>query len=160
MQGIFNLVCKFFLLMILAYNANFARANEHRLGLSLGGGSLAYGIGHLSYDQIGILPHKHWSIGLEAGGFFGGFLIAPRALYWEKASSMSGWYVGPKVVFGNSNYLNYSSSFFAIGGEGGWSYRFTEGPKGLDFGGGLDLYATNHGFWGAIKFTVGFLIPK
>ncbi|WP_186646446.1 hypothetical protein [Fluviispira vulneris] len=160
MQYIFNIVCKNFLLLMLALNAHYALANEHRIGLSLGGGSLTYGFAHLSYDQIGILPHKNWSIGLEVGGFLGGFLIAPRALYWEKASNMSGWYIGPKVVFGHANYLNYNTSFIALGGEGGWSYRFIEGPKGLDLGGGIDLYATNHGVWGTIKFTVGFLLPK
>jgi hypothetical protein len=155
-----------FLISIFYFNNSYA--NEHRIGLSFGGIAWGDGLFNLSYDQTGVFPMKNWSLGIEAGSIWNGFLLAPRALYWQHPT-MSGFYVGPKAVVGFVNSRNYyykcnecrdrSDTFIGIGGEGGWLYRFTSGPKGLDLGGGIDVLATNYHIWASLKFSVGYLIP-
>ncbi|APJ02488.1 hypothetical protein [Silvanigrella aquatica] len=164
-----NLITKFipFMLLITVYSQS-SSANEHRIGLSLGGIAWGNGLLSLSYDQSGLFTQKNWSLGAELGTLWHGFVIAPRALYWQN-KNMSGFYGGPKALVGFASSRNYhyycyncenrNHTFVGLGGEGGWLYRFKTEPKGLDLGGGIDVVATNYHIWASLKFTVGYLIP-
>lgn len=50
--------------------------------------------------------------------------------------------------------------YLGIGAEAGWLYRITnDGPIGLDFGAGIELFMSNWGLWAAFKLQLGYLLP-
>lgn len=125
----------------------------NRIGVSFAGAPWSLG-GLIDYDRIHIFSYPNWSLGLEIGLYGLEFTIMPRALRWEN-KNMSGFYAGPKLYFSNGQYKHDEyRTFFGIGAEGGWVYRF---PEQFDVGAGIDLALTSDGPWGSVKITAGYL---
>lgn len=140
----------------------YAAGNDARVGISIGGINWGDGIFGVSYDQKGIIQRVNWTAGGELDLLGGGFMLTPRAFYWQK-QSLSGFYGGPMASLGviqhghydHSYNDNYNNLLVGVGGEGGWLYRF---PIKIDLGAAVDLEATNYGMWLGIKITAGYLI--
>ncbi len=125
----------------------------NRVGISFAGAPWALGA-LFSYDRLALFPDPNWSLGAEIGLYGLEFTVMPRALRWENIN-MSGFYVGPKAFLSNGEYKhNEFRTFFGIGAEGGWLYRF---PENFDVGAGIDLSLTSDGPWGSVKITAGYL---
>lgn len=108
------------------------------------------------YDRREVFPDYHWTLGFEAGVYGFDLTLEPRILWWEHLN-MSGFYIGPKASFVVGDYHRHHhnyQTFFGIGVEGGWVYRF---PENFDLGAGLDVSLTNKGPWAALKFSAGYL---
>lgn len=150
------------ILSLLFLSNLYAAGNDARIGISVGGLNWGNGLIGIEYDQKGIIQQVKWTAGAELNLLGGGFIISPRALYWQKPN-ISGFYGGPMVSFGvlqegnfNHSYQNnYDNFLVGIGGEGGWLYRF---PMKFDLGAAVDLAATNYGMWLGLKITAGYLI--
>ena len=151
-----------FILSFLFFTNIDAAGNDARIGISVGGINWGRGLFGIEYDQKGIIKQANWTAGGELDLLGGGFLLSPRALYWQK-TNISGFYGGPMVSVGvvqdghyNHSYENnYDNFLVGIGGEGGWLYRF---PMKFDLGAAVDLSATNYGMWLGLKITAGYLI--
>lgn len=158
-----------------AHTSSIASRDSKRIGLSFGGVWPWFGAVGISYDQMGVIPERNWSFGVEIGGLGWGLVVEPRAFYWQNAN-LSGFYLGPKasVGFFNNHYYHHhydhhddhcyndrydgdscSSVLVGIGAEGGWLYRF---PQRFDMGAGLEVKATNYGLWAGAKLMVGYLL--
>jgi len=152
-----------FILSILFCANIYAAGNDARVGISVGGVTWGDGLLGVSYDQKGVLQLQNWTAGGEIDLLDGGFVVLPRAFYWQKAN-LSGLYGGPVAAVGvlqhghyNSSYAgNFENILVGAGGGGGWLYRFP--TNRIDVGGAVDVLATNYGVWVGLKATVGYLI--
>lgn len=128
---------------------------QNRLGLSFTGTPWSLGV-LIDYDRRELFPDFHWTLGIEIGVYEVDLVLEPRALWWEN-KNMSGFYVGPKLYFVTGDYYDRYhdyQTFFGVGAEGGWVYRF---PENFDLGAGLDVSLTTEGPWAAIKVSAGYL---
>jgi len=131
----------------------YSQTRENRIGISFSGAPWSLGL-LFDYDRLNAFPDSHWTIGGEFGFYGHEITIQPRALRWENID-MSGFYAGPKLYFSNNIYKpTQYTTFFGIGAEGGWAYRF---PENFDVGVGIDLSLTSDGPWGSVKVSAGYL---
>lgn len=129
---------------------------QNRIGLSFGGTLWSLGA-LIDYDRRELFPDFHWTLGVEIGVYDVDLAIEPRALWWEN-KNMSGFYVGPKLYFVTGDYYDRYhdyQTFFGVGAEGGWAYRF---PENFDLGAGIEASLTTEGPWLAIKISAGYLL--
>lgn len=154
----------FFALQIFFLNSAYASGNDARLGAQLGSSSWGGMLVHFTYDQKGLLPIKNSTLGGELSILGNNmFIISARALSWQRASSLSGYYIGPKISLGlvKPSHFNQPSDeylsplFVGMGGEAGFLYRFI---NKVDIGIYANLQATNLGMWIGYGASVGYLI--
>lgn len=135
--------------------APYTSIPQNRVGIAFTG--TPWSLGALfDYDRREIFPDFNWTLGIEIGFYEADLVVEPRVLWWEN-KNMSGFYVGPKLYFVTGDYHDYYhdyQTFFGIGAEGGWSYRF---PENFDLGVGVDVSLTSEGPWVAFKFGAGYL---
>jgi hypothetical protein len=133
----------------------YASTPLNRIGFAFTGTPWSLG-GLFDYDRRELFPDFHWTLGFELGVYEYDLVIEPRVLWWEN-QNMSGFYVGPKLYFVTGDYNDYYhdyQTFFGIGVEGGWTYRF---PENFDLTAGVDVSLTSSGPWISFKVGAGYL---
>lgn len=131
-------------LFLCGFSVN-AQAKPHRLGLGI---SVPLGLS-IVYDTTSFFSAS-WSIGGEFAGIYDHDYMygAARVLYWQHGERLSGFYGGPKAGVALGRKFGA-----AIGGEGGWQYRF---HNDVDIGAAIEAWAS-HSSYAGVRLNVGYL---